>query len=78
MAKKLYSQKPYGDDVVFDIELLNGGLARHLKLNDSSDGVIMVEGHFKFFEVENLLRTICYDMFDPLRKRIVKETEAGR
>ena len=78
LAKQLYSSKVYSDNTVFDINLPNGGVDWKLKISDDTDGVVLIEGHFKFFEVENLLRQICHDMFEPLRQRIVTETEAGR
>lgn len=43
-----------------------------------NDPIVAVEGHFKFLEIENLLRQICFDMFEPMRKSMLKEAEYAR
>lgn len=46
--------------------------------DDLTNSVMRVEGNFKFFEIETLLRNICFDTFEPLRLRILKESEPAR
>ena len=64
--------------MLFDIELENGGLKRNLVIPETTDAMIRVEGNFKFFEIETLLRNICYDTFEPLRQWFIKECEPGK
>jgi hypothetical protein len=37
-----------------------------------------VEGYFKLFEIESLLRNVCFDTFEPLRERMHKDQEPAR
>lgn len=61
-------KKPDQSGLIFDIEKENGGLERtSVKVAAVTDPVVLIEGSFRFFEVENLLRTICFDTYEPLR-----------
>jgi hypothetical protein len=54
--------------VTFDLEKEHGGVPKTgLKYNEE----IIIENNFRFFEIETLLRNICYDTFEPLRVRII-------
>ena len=77
LERKLYTEKPFNPNEVFEIRLPEGGLDRRLvKANDNN--MVMVQGHYKFFEIENLLRTMCHDMFEPIRLRMIQEGEPGK
>ncbi len=50
--------------------MVDGGLKKTYKTEDLVEG-LRVETNFKFFEIENVLKLICFETFDPLRMRIV-------
>ena len=55
----------------FDLDQEAGGLPPPTKnVADYTD--------YKFLEFESTLRNICYDTFEPIRQRIIKETKAGK
>ncbi len=55
-----------------DMDKESGGLTK-----PETVGVNKV-GDYKLFEIENHLRQICYDTYEPLRQRILKESQAGK
>ena len=60
---------------VFDIDVKDGGITRaQLTVPPSCENSAMrVEGYFKLFEIESLLRNVCFDTFEPLRERMHKD-----
>lgn len=68
---------PNTNDIVFDIEVVDGGIKKIFKTEDPVNG-IRVETNFKFFEIENVLKLICYETFDPIRKSMIHEAELGK
>ena len=65
------------DNVVFDLEITDGGMARTFKKNDEAEKVV-IERHFKFFEIESTLKQIVYDLLDPMRKQTLKESNINK
>lgn len=57
------------EKIVFDIDVKDGGVHKSYKTEDLVDG-IRVETNFKFFEIENLLRLICFETFEPIRTKM--------
>lgn len=57
--------------------MVDGGMKKTFKNEDPVNG-IRVETHFKFFEIENVLKLICYETFDPIRKAMLHEAELGK
>ncbi len=65
------------DRIVFDIEVVDGGIKKTYKTEDLIDEV-RVETNFKFFEIENVLKLICYETFEPIRTRMNQESELAK
>ncbi len=57
------------EKIVFDIDVVDGGIKKSFKTEDLVND-IRVETNFKFFEIENVLKLICYETFEPIRTRI--------
>lgn len=64
---KLWSKET--DKIVFDIDVTDGGIKKTFKTEDLVNE-IRVETNFKFFEIENLLKLICFETFEPIRLRV--------
>ena len=54
---------------MFDIDVVDGGIKKSYKTEDLVND-IRVETNFKFFEIENVLKLICYETFEPIRTKI--------
>ena len=65
------------EKIVFDIDVVDGGIKKTFKTEDLVND-IRVETNFKFFEIENVLKLICYETFEPIRMRISQESELGK
>jgi hypothetical protein len=65
------------DKIVFDIDVVDGGIKKSFKTEDLVNN-IRVETNFKFFEIENVLKLICFETFEPIRTRISQESELGK
>jgi hypothetical protein len=57
----------------FDLDRESGGMAK-----PEEGAEIKMVGDYKLFEIENHLRQICFDTYEPLRQRILKESQAGK
>lgn len=67
ILSKLYQKET--DKIVFDIDVVDGGIKKSYKTEDLVNN-IRVETNFKFFEIENVLKLICFETFEPIRLRI--------
>ena len=70
-------RKKDAEQIVFDIDVVDGGIKKTYKTEDLVND-IRVETNFKFFEIENVLKLICYETFEPIRTKISQESELGK
>ena len=60
---------------IFDIDTESGGLRPPTHPEQKS---VLVEGKFKFFEIENFLRQLCHDQFEPLRQQLLRDAQTAK
>ena len=61
--------RPEGEakkNIHFDIDITEGGVEKEWKEEDP-EVFNHVERHFKFYEIVNSLKQICYDQMEPIR-----------